>query len=307
MHQLMTIFRCGLLEKMTTKSKVPFLVIQSMMLKRMISYLRVKDILILLVSIFPFVKSYPLQIAETKSLALKGNIDAQIQLGVFYNKGVEKDYLEAYYWMKMAAKQNHPFACRYLGRAHFLGQGTSKSIDLAIQWFLLAANKGDKLAMYEIGKCKMIKHKPIHAAAWYKLSHEYGYIKALEPFQSISQKLNDSENEIFNNLIKKLQTKILLESKSLSLPSQLNTKPIRKLDLKSGEIYWGHVIDDVPNGFGKKKSNHGTTYQGEFKEGLEHGYGISFGINGEITFEGNWIMGKPVVTHKKIRRNQSNF
>ena len=85
---------------MTTKSKVPFLIIQNMMLKRMISYLRVKDILILLVSIFPFIKSYPLQIAETKSLALKGNIDAQIQLGVFYNKGVEKDYLEAYYWMK---------------------------------------------------------------------------------------------------------------------------------------------------------------------------------------------------------------
>jgi hypothetical protein len=278
-----------------------------MLLKRMISYLHVKDILILLISIFPIIKSYSLQIAETKSLALKGDVDAQVQLGIFYNKGVEKDYLEAYYWMKMAAKQNHPFACRYLGRAHFLGQGASKSIDLAIQWFLLAANKGDKLAMYEIGKCKMIKHKPIHAAAWYKLSHEYGYIKALEPFQSISQKLNDSENEIFNNLIKKLQTKILLESKSLSLPSQLNKKPIRKLDLKSGEIYWGHVIDDVPNGFGKKKSNHGTTYQGEFKEGLEHGYGISFGINGEITFEGNWIMGKPVVTHKKIRRNQSNF
>ena len=92
-----------------------------MMLKRMISYLRVKDILILLVSIFPFIKSYPLQIAETKSLALKGNIDAQIQLGVFYNKGVEKDYLEAYYWMKMAAKQGSPFCMPLLGPCSLFG------------------------------------------------------------------------------------------------------------------------------------------------------------------------------------------
>ena len=307
MLPLMITFKCGLLGKMMLKNKIFILFVHKRKVLNKISFHSVNVLFVFLLSFIPFIQVHSFSVGETKELALKGDINAQIQLGVFYNKGLEKDFLEAYYWMKMAAKQNHPFACRYLGRAHFWGQGTSKSIDLAIQWFLLAANKGDKLAMYEIGKCKMIKHKPIHAAAWYKLSHEYGYIKALEPFQSISQKLNDSETEIFNNLIKKIQTKILLESKSLSLPSQLNTKPIRKLDLKSGEIYWGHVIDDVPNGFGKKKSNHGTTYQGEFKEGLEHGYGISFGINGEITFEGNWIMGKPVVTHKKIRRNQSNF
>jgi hypothetical protein len=292
---------------MTTKSKVPILLIQNMMLKRMISYLPVKDILILLVSIFPFIKSYPLQIAETKSLALKGNIDAQIQLGVFYNKGVEKDYLEAYYWMKMAANQGHPLACRYLGRAHLWGQGTSKNIDLAIEWFLQAANKGDNLAMFEIGKCEMIRNNPVQAAAWYKLSQEYGYDKASESFQSNSLNLNDSDTQICKKLIEKLKSTIIPESDSLSTPRKKNEKPIKRLVLKTGEEYFGHVINGVPNGFGKKKSKQGTNYQGEFKDGLEHGYGISFGIKGQITFQGNWIEGKPVLTRKKIKRDQSNF
>lgn len=304
---MMTIFKCGLGEKMTTKSKVPILLIQNMMLKRMISYLPVKDILILLVSIFPFIKSYPLQIAETKSLALKGNIDAQIQLGVFYNKGVEKDYLEAYYWMKMAANQGHPLACRYLGRAHLWGQGTSKNIDLAIEWFLQAANKGDNLAMFEIGKCEMIRNNPVQAAAWYKLSQEYGYDKASESFQSNSLNLNDSDTQICKKLIEKLKSTIIPESDSLSTPRKKNEKPIKRLVLKTGEEYFGHVINGVPNGFGKKKSKQGTNYQGEFKDGLEHGYGISFGIKGQITFQGNWIEGKPVLTRKKIKRDQSNF
>jgi len=278
-----------------------------MMLKRMISYLRVKDILILLVSIFPFIKSYPLQIAETKSLALKGNIDAQIQLGVFYNKGVEKDYLEAYYWMKMAAKQGHPLACRYLGRAHLWGQGASESIDLAIEWFLQAANKGDNLAMFEIGKCEMIRNKPIQAAAWYKLSQQHGHDKALDSFQSISLNLNDSDTQVCKKLIEKLKSNIIPKSESLSTQRQKKTKPIRRLVLKSGEEYFGHVINGVPNGFGIKKSKQGTNYQGEFKDGLEHGYGISFGIKGQITYRGNWTEGKPVLTRKKIKRDQSNF
>ena len=264
-------------------------------------------ILIFLLSFFPIIQVHSFSIGETKELALKGNIDAQIQLGVFYSRGLEKDFLEAYYWMKLASEQEHPFACRYIGRAHLWGQGTCKSIDLAIKWFLLAANKGDKLAMYEMGKCNMIIHKPIHAAAWYKLSHEYGYFKALEVFQSISQKLNNADTDVLNRLIEKLQTKILLESNSLILPRQMSTTTVQQFDLKGGEVYWGHVINDIPNGFGKKKSSHGTTYQGEFKDGLEHGYGISFGINGQITYQGNWVEGKPVLTRKKIKRDQSNF
>ena len=77
-----------------------------------------------------------LPLAETKAKALEGDIQAQIQLGSFYNRGESKDYLEAYYWMRKAARSDHPIACRYIGRAHLLGQGTSRNIDLGQNWLL---------------------------------------------------------------------------------------------------------------------------------------------------------------------------
>ena len=161
--------------------------------------------------------------------------------------------------------------------------------------------------MFEIGKCEMIRNKPIQAAAWYKLSHEHGHDKALDSFQSISLNLNDSDTQVCKKLIEKLKSNIIPKSESLSTQRQKKTKPIRRLVLKSGEEYFGHVINGVPNGFGIKKSKQGTNYQGEFKDGLEHGYGISFGIKGQITYRGNWTEGKPVLTRKKIKRDQSNF
>lgn len=307
MLPLMITFKCGLLGKMMLKNKIFILFVHKRTVLSKITFCPVNVFFIFLLPFIPFIQVHSFSVGETKELALKGNINAQIQLGVFYNKGLEKDFLEAYYWMKLASKQGHPFACRYIGRAHLWGQGTSKSINLAIKWFLLAAHKGDKLAMYEMGKCNMIIHKPIHAAAWYKLSHEYGYVKALEPFQYISQKLNDADTDVLDRLIEKLRTKILPELNSLSVPRHINTTTVDKLDLKGGVVYWGHVINDIPNGFGKKKSSHGTTYQGEFKDGLEHGYGISFGVKGQITYQGNWIEGKPVLTNKKTSRNQTKF
>ena len=54
--------------------------------------------------------------------------------------------------MRKAARSNHPIACRYIGRAHLLGQGTSRNIDLGQNWLLKAANQGDAYSMFDLAK-----------------------------------------------------------------------------------------------------------------------------------------------------------
>ena len=83
--------------------------------------------------------AFSFNLSEKKLLALKGDTNTQYQLGLYYQAGKNIDVIEAYYWMKMAAEQNHPSACRYMGRAHLYGKGTSSSIDLAKKWFLISS------------------------------------------------------------------------------------------------------------------------------------------------------------------------
>ena len=52
-----------------------------------------------------------------RSLAEKGDSEAQINLGMMYyrGQGVPQDYLEAVTWYRLAAKQGNPFAQLDLG------------------------------------------------------------------------------------------------------------------------------------------------------------------------------------------------
>ena len=47
--------------------------------------------------------------------------------------------------------------------------------------------------------------------------------------------------------------------------------------LPNGESYWGQIKKGKPNGYGIKKLNESIVYQGNFKDGYEHGFGISYG------------------------------
>ena len=156
-------------------------------------------------STFDEVKS---EIGRVPYKVVKGDNNTQYQLGLYYQAGKNIDVIEAYYWMKMAAEQNHPSACRYMGRAHLYGKGTSSSIDLAKKWFLISSNQGNANSMQDLGYCFELEGKWMKSAAWYKTSHQHGNTSALTRLENISQNLTKSQSKKLDLMVLKLQSYI---------------------------------------------------------------------------------------------------
>lgn len=252
----------------------------------------VSRLLILVCILFSNSYVYSFTLAEIKSQALDGDVNSQIQLGLYYNKGKNKDYLEAYYWMRMAANKGSPSACRYIGRAHFFGRGTSLNMELAQKWLLKAANSGDSDAMFDLGKSMINdKHK---SAAWFKIAHTYGHKSGLDEYIKITNSLNENEIKNIDDMIVEFKSDIIFSDSKLSVSKKNLASRIKKLNLGNELTYWGQTSDGVPDGIGIKRFNGHTIYQGEFKKGIEHGYGTSYGKDGIKSYQGNWISGKPM-------------
>lgn len=251
--------------------------------------------------------AFSFNVTEKKLLALKGDSKSQYQLGLYYQKGKDKDHVEAYHWMKMAAKQNHRSACHYLGRAHLFGKGTSYNIDLAKKWFLISANHGDSNAMLSLGLCYELEKKWLDSAAWYKTAQKYGNSNALKNLKIVSKYIPISQSDDLNLKVNKIQPSILNQKNSETVINPSLENPIHQIGLENGFTYWGEIKNGIPHGYGKKKLGKSTTYQGEFEMGLEHGYGTSFGEDGKISFQGQWKDGVPFLPKKEFVRDFSNY
>ena len=195
----------------------------------------------------------------------------------------------------MAAKSGSPLACRYLGHAHIHGNGVTKSLALAKKWFHLSVCNGDNQSLINLAKCNEIQENWLHALAWYQIAYDTG---------DSSLKILSTEFEIFLAILKELITNLILDFKQSILPIdkpisihlKSETIKVTNLELKNGNSYWGEAKDQTPHGYGKRKLGNKTIYQGEFKNGLENGYGTSFDRNGKITFQGVWKNGKPSIS-----------
>ena len=72
-----------------------------------------------------------------KEAASKGNVEAQLKLGLCYEKGhgVEIDYKKARYWLIMAATEGNAEAMWRMGIYYFEGKGVEKNHEMAFVWF----------------------------------------------------------------------------------------------------------------------------------------------------------------------------
>jgi TPR repeat protein len=68
---------------------------------------------------------------------------AEYDLGVLYRYGlgVSKDYTQAGFWLRKAAKQDHVAAQVLLGELYFSGHGVPQDYAEAYFWFNIAASK----------------------------------------------------------------------------------------------------------------------------------------------------------------------
>ena len=91
---------------------------------------------------------------ENLNSALKGNVLAQYNVGVFQylRKGFDKpNYAEAAKWFAMAAEQGYAKAQYNLGTLYESGDGVGKSMAQALKWYRLAAEQQDAPAQYALG------------------------------------------------------------------------------------------------------------------------------------------------------------
>ncbi len=74
-------------------------------------------------------------------------------------------------------------------------------------------------------------------------------------------------------------------------PQANNTQTTTTLKYKSGTIYDGEVVNNVPNGKGKMTFTSGSVYEGDFVNGKYEGKGKYIFNNGDI-YEGGFVNGK---------------
>ena len=68
---------------------------------------------------------------------------------------------------------------------------------------------------------------------------------------------------------------------------------MKTLILEDGTKYYGHLKNNMPNGFGIQSfKNRTKLYEGNWKNGKYYGNGTLYHINGEIKYKGEWINNK---------------
>ena len=94
----------------------------------------------------------PGEIEELIKLAEKGDIEAQRDLGLRYDMGlnVEKDSAKAIKWYKKAAKQGDVLVQYLLGDIYYNGEGVNQDYSEAAKWYRKAANQGIAEAQFKL-------------------------------------------------------------------------------------------------------------------------------------------------------------
>lgn len=97
----------------------------------------------------------PSTIAELTALALGGDAQAAISLGIRYRDGVgvPRDYEKALRWYRLSADQGHAAGMDNVGFMHLRGFGVPEDFNIAAGYFKSAAAMGDDQARFNLGGC----------------------------------------------------------------------------------------------------------------------------------------------------------
>lgn len=97
---------------------------------------------------------YATSLRIVEPLAVHGDADAQVNLGVRYQSGlgVAQDYGKAINWFRRAAEQGNSDGYGWLGIMYGMGQGVPKDSVEAAKWSLKAADAGLTFSQYLIAQ-----------------------------------------------------------------------------------------------------------------------------------------------------------
>ena len=138
-------------------------------------------------------------LAEFRPLAEKGVLEAEVNLGNLYMKGlgVPEDYEAALRWFRKAAAQGNPVALGKLGLMHYYGFGVREDHAEAARWFRKAAGRDEPGAasvlatLYATGDG--VEKDKTKAYYWYTVASERGHPTALETRNALVDEMSPGE------------------------------------------------------------------------------------------------------------------
>ncbi|KAF9978077.1 hypothetical protein BGZ73_003817 [Actinomortierella ambigua] len=116
--------------------------------------------------------------------AEQGDSDAQLHLGLMYDKGrgVEQNEAEAIKWYTRAAEQGNTEAQYNVGQAYRYGLGVRQSDAEAIKWYTKPAEEGKVDAQFNLGWMhsfgRGVEQNHAEAAKWYTRAADQGNMSA---------------------------------------------------------------------------------------------------------------------------------
>jgi TPR repeat protein len=123
-------------------------------------------------------------LVEWEPLAATGGMDAQMNLGMMYERGagVDQDPAMALILFTAAATQGHSLAAYKVGLAFQLGLGAPVDYCTAVTWFRVSAENGYPGGVYELGYAyyqgEGVEADPEEALKWFYVADELGWPNA---------------------------------------------------------------------------------------------------------------------------------
>lgn len=136
---------------------------------------------VLLLLCFVLSTAYGQDYEVTKLEAEKGNLAAQVKLGLMYNtgEGVARSDIEALKWYTLAAERGDAQGQNNLGNMYREGEGGPKNDVEAVKWYTLSAKQGHASAQNHLGYNYYIgagvPKNDAEAIKWYKLAVVQGH------------------------------------------------------------------------------------------------------------------------------------
>ncbi|MBO6224712.1 MAG: sel1 repeat family protein [Psychrobacter sp.] len=127
----------------------------------------------------------PIDLSVMQSAANKGEIQAQLMMGIFHHEGsagLTKDSAKAFNWYKKAAQAGNQDAQFSLASMYESGDGIDQNYALAKNWYEKAAAQGDSDSQYVLGSMYYngtgVAQNYTTAFNWYQKSANQGNMAA---------------------------------------------------------------------------------------------------------------------------------
>lgn len=151
--------------------------------------------------------NYEAALREVKSLALRGNPEAQSILGTMYanGQGVPVNLAKAFAWTRKAAEKGFANAQYNLGIMYDNGVGVSQNYKEAAVWYGKAARKNVTEAQYNLGSMyydgQGVNKDYVQAYFWISLSADAGDQMAKKKKDILTEKMTPEQIKKANALI----------------------------------------------------------------------------------------------------------